>query len=163
MPTFPSPGHSQLRLGRRSIAGQLYLLTTVTAKRRPCFLDTALARAAARTIASRDTWLSSRCLCWVLMPDHFHALIELGDGATLPTTMRRVKGVTARVVNQHAAGGGPLWGKGFHDHALRKDEAVEAVARYIIGNPVRRGLVEDAMDYPYWDAWFLEGDQEHRG
>ena len=29
---------------------------------------------------------------------------------------------------------------------------MEQTARYIIANPVRAGLVEDPMDYPYWDA-----------
>ncbi len=97
------------------------------------------------------------------MPDHFHALIELGEDACLSTTVGSVKGVTARIANQRAARQGPLWEKGFHDHALRDDEEVETVARYIIANPVRKGLVEDPMDYPYWDACFLSNEGGHRG
>jgi REP element-mobilizing transposase RayT len=65
--------------------------------------------------------------------------------------MQRVKGVTARVVKQCCAFEGSLWDKGFHDHALRRDESLEKVGRYIIANPVRAGLVENPMDYPYWD------------
>lgn len=92
------------------------------------------------------------------MPDHWHGLIELGEGVNLSSVVQRIKGVTARQVNQSCAFGGPLWAKGFHDHALRRDEAIEQVARYIIANPVRAGLVEDPMDYPYWDAYFLGDD-----
>ena len=163
MSTFPASGHNHLRLGRQSIPGQLYLLTTVTSQRQPIFLNMEMARAAARIVANPDIWMSSHCLCWVLMPDHLHALVELGDGANLSTTMKRIKGTTARSLNQLVARRGPLWAQGFHDHALRKDEDVEKVARYIIGNPVRSGLVDDPLDYPYWDAWFLQDEQKHRG
>ena len=30
-----------------------------------------------------------------------------------------------------------------------------AVARYIVANPVRAGLVERIGDYPFWDSAFL--------
>ena len=42
-----------------------------------------------------------------------------------------------------------------YDHALRKDEDVKKIARYIIANPLRAGLVEKIEDYPYWDAVWL--------
>jgi putative transposase len=89
------------------------------------------------------------------MPDHWHGLIELGEGANLSTMIQRVKGVTARHVNQYRSSDEPLWAKGFHDHALRQDEAIDPTARYIIANPVRAGLVEYPMDYPYWDTYFI--------
>ncbi|MFC5526621.1 transposase [Rhodanobacter ginsengisoli] len=68
------------------------------------------------------------------------------------------RGGTARRVKQQCPFEGRLWEKGFHDHALRRDESVEKAARYIIANPVRAGLVRDPMDYPYWDAWFVDRD-----
>ena len=169
MTNFPALGSRHLRTGRRSLPGQLYLLTTVTWQRRPCFLDTELARATARTLSAAKLWLPSRCLCWVLMPDHWHGLIELGDAEDLSKTMQRIKGVTARNVKLHSGLAGPLWAKGFHDHALRREESVDAVARYIISNPMRAGLVKDLMDYPYWDTCCTETDpmleshgQKHR-
>ena len=96
------------------------------------------------------------------MPDHWHGLIELGDGANLSTTMRRVKGVASHAVRQQCVFEGTLWGKGFHDHALREDESVENAARYIIANPVRAGLVENPMDYPYWGAALADGESDDR-
>ena len=157
MSRLPTLGYRRLRTGRRSLSGQLYLITWTTSQRKPHFLDPELARATARTISSAELWLPSRCLCWVLMPDHWHGLIKLGEGANLSTVVQRIKGVTARYVNQSCAFDGPLWAKGFHDHALRRDEAIEQAARYIIANPVRAGLVEELMDYPYWDAYFING------
>jgi hypothetical protein len=45
-----------------------------------------------------------------------------------------------------------VWQKGFYDRALRSDEDVAAVARYIVANPLRAGLVDSVREYPFWDA-----------
>lgn len=47
---------------------------------------------------------------------------------------------------------GRLWQPGFHDHAVRREESLEAIARYIVANPLRAGLVKKVGDYPLWDA-----------
>jgi REP element-mobilizing transposase RayT len=46
----------------------------------------------------------------------------------------------------------PVWQRGFHDHALRRDEDIVRVARYIVANPLRAGLVSRIGDYPLWDS-----------
>jgi hypothetical protein len=48
-----------------------------------------------------------------------------------------------------------VWQKGFYDHALREGEALQNVARYIVANPLRAGLVAHIGDYPLWDAVWL--------
>jgi len=40
----------------------------------------------------------------------------------------------------------------YHDRALRREYDVVRVARYIIANPLRAGLVDKVGDYPHWDA-----------
>ncbi|MBB4592801.1 hypothetical protein FHR61_000481 [Xanthomonas arboricola] len=42
-----------------------------------------------------------------------------------------------------------------HDRALRKDDDLRIVARYLIANPLRAGMVERVGDYPFWDAIWL--------
>lgn len=91
------------------------------------------------------------------MPDHLHVLVELGTGETLSELMKRVKAVTAGAVNHPSMRRGPIWAPGFHDRALRKEEDAVAVARYMIANPLRAGLVRSVGDYPYWNAAWLEG------
>jgi REP element-mobilizing transposase RayT len=85
------------------------------------------------------------------MPDHFHWLVELKK-CTLPTLMRGTKSRSARMINAHLGCSGRLWQKNFHDRAIRREEDLLAVARYVIANPVRAGLVRYARDYPLWDA-----------
>jgi putative transposase len=85
-------------------------------------------------------------LAFVVMPDHLHWLMQLGEGIDLPQCMGGVKSISARQL------GTPLWQKGFHDHAVRKEEDLPALARYVVANPVRAGLVKRVGEYPHWDA-----------
>jgi putative transposase len=150
-----TPGHTALRKGRVDASGQVYLVTTATAARTRRFEDAQAARAVCRTINDSGTWRPSRRLAWVLMPDHWHGLIELGDEDRLTQAMRRFKERAARAVNLVQGAQGAVWAAAFHDHALRRDEGLIAAARYVVANPVRAGLVRRAGDYPYWDAIWL--------
>jgi len=149
-----NPGHQALRKGRASLPGQVYLLTITTAERKPWFLDVDLARATCGLLSRRQTWGDARLLCWVLMPDHWHGLVELGERDDLSLAMNRFKSITSKHAKRveripH------VWARGFHDHALRRGENIRQAARYIVANPVRAGLVRRAADYPYWDCIWL--------
>jgi putative transposase len=156
MKTFNSPGSNALRIGRQSIAGQRYLITTRCDQRETRFAHWASASRVAAVVDSRRLWRDSRILCWVLMPDHMHLLIELGENESLPALMRRVKCVTAGVANAVDRRRGRVWMPGYHDHALRCDESVASAVRYMVVNPVRANLVRRAGDYPYWNCVWLE-------
>jgi REP element-mobilizing transposase RayT len=150
-----NPHSHRLRTGRHSRSGQVYLVTFTTAGRNRYFADHALARAAARAFSDPRLWTSSRLLAWVLMPDHWHGLVELGDGDELSARIQRLKANSAR--STHGAGlmDTRVWAPGFHDRAVRSEDDLEAMARYLVLNPVRAGLVARCMDYSYWDAIWL--------
>ncbi|QWT20110.1 transposase [Bacillus sp. NP157] len=147
------PGHAALRRGRVSEPGRIYLVTCVAWNRAPIFRDYRVARAVSRIIHSPSTWPHARCLAWVLMPDHWHGLIELGE-SDLSRVVGRMK---SQVKRSFTAQGreSPVWQRAFQDRALRADEDVKLAARYIVANPVRAGLVENVCDYPYWNAVWL--------
>lgn len=145
---------NRLRKGRHSQRGSLYLLTTTTTDRHPILRDVAFGRAVVAEFkaAQLDGWADS--LAWVVMPDHLHWLIALGD-SSLDQLMRRVKTNSARVINRQRGITGALWQTGYHDRALRQEEDVQAVARYVVANPLRAGLVDRLGDYSLWDAIWL--------
>ena len=152
MNTFRRRGHLALRRGRFSAPGHVYHVTAATHERLPFFSDFAAARAVGRCLGRQQTWGDARALAWVLMPDHAHWLIELGAMDPLARVVSRLKSATARVANPVLCRQGALWARAYHDHALRDEEDLRTVARYMIGNPVRAGLVEQVGDYPFWDA-----------
>jgi hypothetical protein len=82
-------------------------------------------------------------------------MVELRAEQSLSELARGLKGRIARDVNRHLGRSGALWQPGFHDHAIRCDEDLIAVARYVVGNPLRAGLVDVVGDYPFWDAVWL--------
>lgn len=148
------PHHKNLREGRFSEEGRLYLLTSTVAGRHPLFHDMALARLVIAQFRQAQTEGQADSLAWVVMPDHIHWLIALRQGS-LNTLMQRFKSRSARAVNAACGRQGRLWQPGFYDRALRRDEDIRVAARYIVANPLRAGLVRHIGEYPHWDAIWL--------
>lgn len=149
------PHGNRLRRGRVSEMGRTYLITTVTLEREPIFADFHLARSAILELRRCDALDLSRTLAFVLMPDHLHWLVELRDGS-LCDLVQRFKSVSAKNINaMDASPGRRRWQAGFHDHALRDEDDLPAMARYVVANPLRAGIVRTVRDYPHWDAVWL--------
>jgi REP element-mobilizing transposase RayT len=152
MPTI----HQALRLrtGRFSAPGQIYLVTTVVQNRDPVFRDFMQGRLVVDALKKAQEEELVLSLAWVVMPDHLHWLFELKNN-TLTCIMARTKSRITLALNRSLERDGSLWQHGFHDRAIRRDEDLPAVARYIVANPLRAGLVEKIGDYPLWDAVWL--------
>lgn len=146
------PHSSDLRRGRVSIPGQIYLVTCVTEKRVPWFRDFFNGRIVVSTLRYHEENGNAKTLAYVVMPDHLHWLFELGEKISLSRLMGSLKSYTARRIG---ANGQAVWQKGYHDHALRREEEVSDTARYVVANPLRAGLVQRLGDYPLWDAMWL--------
>ena len=152
MPVCSKAGH--LRIGRYSEPERIYLLTAVVHERQPIFTDWRMGRLVAQQLhlAQEEHWADF--LTWVVMPDHMHCLVQLRD-RTLAELMCRIKSRSDLAVNQAQGRKGRLWQKGYHDRAVRREEDVKGLARYVVANPVRSGLVTRVHDYPLWDACWL--------
>jgi REP element-mobilizing transposase RayT len=149
------PRGGDLRKGRASLPLQVYLVTTVVEGRRPVFRDLYNGRILVRALRHQQEKGNVSSLAYVIMPDHLHWLFQLGDRKSLAQVVGIVKGFSARELNARLGGEGRLWQKGFHDHALRREEDLRAAARYVVANPLRAGLVRSVADYPLWDAVWL--------
>ncbi|WP_417705540.1 REP-associated tyrosine transposase [Pseudomonas sp.] len=148
------PHAGALRRGRYSETGRVYLLTAVLHGREALLQDFALGRLLVAELREAHEIGLAHSLAWVVMPDHLHWMVQL-ESTTLNELMRRVKGRSSRHINQRLSRTGPLWQHGFHDRALRQEEDLQTVARYVIANPVRAGLVKRVAEYPLWDAIWL--------
>ena len=145
----------ELRKGRISHPNQAYLLTSVTLNREPIFGQWLAASTLAREIHLAGQAGMVETLAWVIMPDHMHWLVLLKAGS-LSQPMQQLKSRSAIALNRVAGTHGPLWQKGYHDHAVRDDEDLRAAARYVVANPLRAGLVKQIGSYPFWDAVWLQ-------
>ena len=145
-------GHRALRRARVSIPGQTCLVTFTTHQRTDIFSDAANAVCIAKSLHGLRVWKDARLLAWVVMPDHLHPLIALGTEESLSGVVQKTKSNTARALNARNHLVGQVWAPAFHDRALRRDEDLQDIARYLVLNPVRAGLVRRVGDYPFWDA-----------
>jgi putative transposase len=91
-------------------------------------------------------------LAFVVMPDHFHWLFSLTGSRSLNSCIRNVKSYSASRVNAMLRSKKAVWQTAYHDRAIRQEEDLEGVARYIVANPLRAGIVSSVRDYALWDA-----------
>lgn len=156
-----SPHSKYLRKGRYSQDNQSYLVTTVTYQRQTVFADFNLGRIVALAMRNQHELGNVQSLAFVIMPDHLHWLFTLQNDNTLAKVMQQVKGGSAALIQKirHERGDTllhkALWQNGYHDHALRKEEDLQHIARYIVANPLRAQIVSKIGEYPLWDAVWL--------
>ena len=123
--------------------------------RRPVFAELRLGREVVAAFRREHEAGHLESLAFCVMPDHFHWLIALGSTRTLSVAVNTAKSIATRRINAIRDMKGRLWSLGFYDRAIRRDEDLVAVARYIIANPLRAGLVRSIRDYPLWDAKWM--------
>ncbi|MCE0557345.1 transposase [Motilimonas sp. E26] len=146
---------NHLRFGRVSQANQAYSLTSTTFQRRPIFHSFSSARLLINSMAKADHERLCSTLAFVVMPDHFHWVIQLADLSTLSQLVGRVKREISYLLHQRGLCRGSIWQHGFYDHAIRNENDLLPICRYVVANPLRAGLVKSVKDYPYWDCVYL--------
>jgi putative transposase len=145
-------GQRRLRLGRRSIPNQIYHISTATFHRLPVFDDFRCGRTVVDCMRHEHDSGHIESLAFVIMPDHFHWLFSLSGTRSLSACVKNVKAFSARRIKDEFGYKNRVWQAGFYDRAIRRDEDLEGVARYIVANPVRAGLVRSVREYALWDA-----------
>ena len=150
----PHPNSHRLRYGRYSESGRGYLITAVVHQRRRILANWRVGRLLVEELrrAHDQKWVES--MAWVIMPDHFHWLIQL-EQQTLAQLMQAIKSRSTLTINRALNKSGAFWQTGYHDRAIRDGEDLLPFARYIVANPLRAGLVDKIGDYPLWDACWL--------
>ena len=146
---------TDLSKGRYSENNREYFITFVCKDRVNIFSDENLARIFCKQIAINEIQCDCIWLTWVLMPNHFHGLLRLGQKSSLSQTIKRLKGSTARIINVELKRSESIWQQGFFDRALRTSEDRREVARYIVANPLRKKIVSNIGCYPYWNSVYL--------
>ncbi|MGH8320434.1 MAG: REP-associated tyrosine transposase [Gammaproteobacteria bacterium] len=99
-------------------------------------------------LAERYHWL---CHGYCLMSNHYHLLLETPEG-NLAAGMRQLNGIYTQAFNRrHRKVGHVLQGR-YHAILVEKDRYLLELARYIVLNPVRAGMVKGASAYP-WSSY----------
>jgi putative transposase len=99
-------------------------------------------------VAERFQW---RVWAYCLMDNHFHVLVETPN-ANLSRGMRELNGVYTQAFNRRHGRVGHLLQGRFKALVVEKDAYLLELNRYVVLNPVRAGMVEQAGDWP-WSSY----------
>jgi putative transposase len=125
-----------------------YFLTFCTDYRQQFFVDAANVAITLPQISRAASENQFALLAYCFMPDHLHLLVEaLDDQADCRNFIKKAKQYSGFYFSR--ARQQKLWQRYGFERVLRDDEATLDVARYILNNPLRAGLVRDVRDYPY--------------
>lgn len=86
-----------------------------------------------------------------LMTNHIHVLGVPDSRTSLDRAIGRAHMAHAKALNRREGWTGHLWGNRFYSAPV-EPAAVAIVARYIELNPVRAGLCDHSLDYPWSSA-----------
>ena len=130
-----------------------------------CVLRDLRCAAAVEEVVLRFDGKRYRLAAWAVMPNHFHALVELWT-ITLGELTKAWKGVSAWRVNQILGRRGPLWQEDYWDRYIRDEEHFRKAKRYIESNPVKVGLTAMAAEWRWSSAnakWRWDGPSRYYG
>ncbi len=102
------------------------------------------------------TRYSVKVFAFCLMPDHFHMILMPERAEYLSRWMQWL--MTCHVRRYHRDNGtsGHVWQGRFKSFVIQKDVHLLAGLRYVVGNPVRAGLVRSAGEWP-WSSCGIAG------
>jgi putative transposase len=150
MPTQPTAPHQRSRY-RWNVPGGAYLITTVTRDRQPVFADDANVRLLLATIHQAKSLYPFAMLGYVVMPEHMHLLIRLGEATRIDKLMQSIKWNYTRShkLAHGLAASQSLWQPGYWDRLIRAEDDLDRCLAYVHFNPVKHGLCVDARTYRY--------------
>ncbi|SFN01079.1 REP-associated tyrosine transposase [Dokdonella immobilis] len=136
---------------RIEFAGALYHVTSRGDRREDIYLDDVermMFLEVLGEVCERFQWA---CHAYCLMSNHYHLLIETRD-STLAKGMRHLNGVfTQRSNRRHRRVGHVFQGR-YKAILIQKEAYLLEVARYVVLNPVRAGMVRSVNDWP-WSSY----------
>jgi REP-associated tyrosine transposase len=89
---------------------------------------------------------------FVVMPNHFHALLTPPPPVILEKAIQFIKGGFSFRAKKELGFVGEIWQTSFYDHRVRDGYEYSRFRHYIHVNPVRRGLVPSPEEFPYSSA-----------
>ena len=147
---------------RARVEGGTYFFTVVTFQRQPI-----LTAEPARKIL-HNSWVEVNkrfpfeTIAVCLMPDHLHCIWRLPEGdADYSMRWKEIKRrFTMEYLKEVEPGGernasrqkrheAAIWQRRFWEHTIEDNEDLEEHLDYIHYNPIKHGLVERAIDWPY--------------
>ena len=136
---------------RIEFANALYHVTSRGDRREAIFEDDDDRLAFLQTLGQVVAQFNWLCYAWCLMDNHYHLLIQTPDG-NLSKGMRQLNGVFTQLSNRRHRRVGHLFQGRFKAILVDSDAYLLELARYVVLNPVRAGMVKHAANWR-WSSY----------
>jgi len=137
------------RLPRLTVPGYPHHVIQRGNNRQPIFAVDDDYRALREMLADHARECRVAVHAYVLMSNHFHLLATPESAEGIPQMMQAVGRRYARYFNQRQARTGTLWEGRYRSTLIQAERYLLACMVYIDLNPVRAGMVEAPLDYPW--------------
>ncbi|MCW5958813.1 MAG: transposase [Pyrinomonadaceae bacterium] len=118
---------------------RVYFVTIVVEGRRNLFYNKQFGKEVVDCLLNLREELKFNLYGYCLMPNHFHALIGIGESAKdLGRICGAFKSLTTRIFWKY--GEGKLWQRGFFDHIIRNETDFFECLKYTKENPSKKNL-----------------------
>jgi len=136
-------------LRRCILTDATFFVTVVTYERNPILLK--------EPDIFAKAWRGRELEAWVILPDHFHAVLNVGQESVSDILHRFKLSYSRRFRLRH--GPGRVWQNRFWEHVVRDQEDLNRHVDYIHYNPVHHGVVADPFAYDQSSAtlWLERG------
>jgi REP element-mobilizing transposase RayT len=128
----------------------MVFLTVVTDDRQPllaCQITYDILTNLWRRSHLADGWSVGR---FMLMPDHLHLFARpVMDAKPLANWIEMWKSVSGRKIALASISARPFWQRDYFDRFLRSGDSYEEKWRYVVMNPVRKGLCSQPTEWPW--------------
>lgn len=147
---------------RISLTGPaLVFVTTTVVDWLPIFGDERLAEILLKEIEKTAELQEVSIAGYVVMPSHLHAMLGFKRIEHLSRFMQALKSITSRQILPEVSvqfSGHRLWKPRFDDLIIWSEGQFKTKIEYIHNNPVKTGIVEQAIDYKFSSArdWLLD-------
>lgn len=133
-------------------AAGAYFVTAKTWQRRELFRKETITRILIETMLEYRKRGFYRLHDFVVMPNHFHAILTPSQDTPLEKAMQMIKGGSSYRIGRELVSKFPIWQPGFHEHWIHSQEDYEQRQGYIALNAVKAKLAATPEEYPYSSA-----------
>ncbi len=142
--------HKRIRLDRK-LYSQLGMICSVTIgarERHSIFADPTIARSTCDVLHEHARKTRVPVFVYCLMPDHAHLVLGPSPTCDIIAFVGQYKNLAQREVWKLGVNG-RIWQVSFWDRFLREEESLDEAVRYVLNNPVRKGIVKLWHDYEF--------------
>ena len=104
-----------------------------------------------RQLAATTARIGGTCISYCLLTTHYHLIVDVDDGE-LPVAMHALNFKYAMAFNGRHAMKGHVQGARYDSVRIRDESHLISAYRYVARNPVRAGLCESPLDWP-WSSY----------